>query len=84
MGHRNGIAQVSAEAGFETIAQEINSEYLSKGLKSIDDSLNRGVSKGKYDKAYKDAVTTRMKGITDVGELTTAILSSRLFPKILS
>ena len=65
----NGIAQVSAEAGCETIAQEINSEYLSKGLKAIDNSLNRGVSKGKYDKAYKDAVMTRIKGTTDLAEL---------------
>ncbi len=65
----SGIAQVSAEAGCETIGQEINSEYLSKGLKTIDDSLNRGLSKGRYDKAYKDAVMTRIKGTTDISEL---------------
>jgi 3-hydroxybutyryl-CoA dehydrogenase len=65
----SGIAQVSAEAGCETIGQEINAEYLSKGLKTIDDSLNRGLSKGRYDKAYKDAVMTRIKGTTDISEL---------------
>lgn len=65
----NGIAQVSAEGGCETIGQEINSEYLSKGLKAIDDSLSRGVSKGRYDKSYKDTVMARIKGTTDIGEL---------------
>lgn len=65
----SGIAQVSAEAGYEIIGQEINSEYLNKGIRIIDDSLNRGVSKGKYDETYKDAVVTRIKGTTDISEL---------------
>jgi len=65
----NGIAQVTAEAGFETVGYEIGSELLTKGLKTIDSTLNRGVSKGKYDKSYKDAVMARIKGTTDLSAL---------------
>jgi len=65
----SGIAQVSAEAGYETLGQEINLEYLNKGMKTIEDSLNRGLAKGKYDKSYKDEVMRRIRGTTDINEL---------------
>ena len=31
----SGIAQISAEAGYETFGLEINLEYLDKGMKTI-------------------------------------------------
>lgn len=65
----SGIAQVSAEAGYETLGREISPEYLSKGVGSIEESLNRGVIKGKYEKSYKDEVMGRLKGTTDLSEL---------------
>ena len=65
----SGIAQTSAEAGYEVLGQEINAEYLNKGLKTVDNFLNRGVSKGKYDSAYRESVMTRIKGTTELGEL---------------
>lgn len=65
----SGIAQVCAEAGYITVGQEIDSEYLKKGLKTINDSLDRGLSKGKFDKSYKDEVTGRIEGTTDISKL---------------
>lgn len=66
----SGIAQVSAEAGYETLGHEINQEYLSKGMKIIEESLNRGIAKGKYEKSYKDEVMRKLKGTTDLKELS--------------
>ena len=65
----SGIAQVSAEAGYETVGLEINAEYLSKGLRIIEDLLDKGIAKGKYEKSYKDIVMGKLKGTTDVNEL---------------
>jgi 3-hydroxybutyryl-CoA dehydrogenase len=65
----SGIAQVSVEAGYETLGLEINIDYLNKGIRIIEDSLNRGVAKGKYEKSYKDEVTRRLKGTTEINEL---------------
>jgi len=66
----SGIAQISAEAGFDTLGHEINLEYLNKGIKIIEDSLNRGIAKGKYEKSYKDEVLAKLKGATDPKELS--------------
>ncbi len=64
-----GIAQVTAEAGFETLGQEISPEYLKRGIGTIEDFLSKGVAKGKYEKSYKDEVMGRLKGTTNLSEL---------------
>lgn len=65
----SGIAQVTAEAGYETLGQEINSDYLSKGMNSIEGFLERGIAKGKYEKSYKDGVMKNLQGTTDLNDL---------------
>ena len=65
-----GIAQVTAEAGFETVGQEVSQEYLNKGMKGIEDALIRGIAKGKYDESHRNAVIKRLKGTTDIKELS--------------
>ena len=42
-----GIAQVCAQAGYQTVVSEVNEELLSKGLGSIGVSLARSVEKGR-------------------------------------
>jgi 3-hydroxybutyryl-CoA dehydrogenase len=64
-----GIAQVAAESGIKTVGHEISEEYLSKGLGGIEAALKRGVAKGKYDEAHKNAVMKRLKGTTELKEL---------------
>jgi 3-hydroxybutyryl-CoA dehydrogenase len=64
-----GIAQVAAEAGFETVGQEISQEYVNKGIGGIEDALNKGIAKGKYDAAQKKAVMGRLEGTTDIKKL---------------
>ena len=38
----NGIAQVSAEAGYNVTMSDIKDEFIKKGLASIEKSLDRG------------------------------------------
>ena len=64
-----GIAQVAAEAGFETVAQEITEEYLKKGMNVIEGAFERGIAKGKYDESHKNAVMKRLKGTTELTDL---------------
>jgi len=42
----SGIAQVSAQAGFQTVVREVNAELVEKGLKGIEKNLARLVEKG--------------------------------------
>ena len=58
MGH--GIAQVSAEAGFDVVVSEVSQEALDKGVAKIEKQLVRAVEKGKLDQAEADAVRARI------------------------
>ena len=60
-----GITQVCAQAGYQVIVSEINSELLNKGLKSIDSRLGRDVEKGRLSPQDKDGILNRIKGTTD-------------------
>ena len=56
-----GIAQVSAQAGYDTVQYDINMDLVNKGLKVIENNLERDVSKGKKTKEEKEAVMGRIK-----------------------
>ncbi|NMA63719.1 MAG: 3-hydroxybutyryl-CoA dehydrogenase [Syntrophomonadaceae bacterium] len=56
-----GIAQVSAQAGYETVLYDINMELVDKGLAVMDKNLSRNVDKGKITGDEKDAILGRIK-----------------------
>jgi len=60
-----GIAQVSAQSGYEVVASEINEELLNKGLAAINSILTRSVDKGRISQEDKDATLARIKGTTN-------------------
>ncbi len=60
-----GVTQVCAQAGYQVIVSEINSELLNKGLKFIDSRLGRDVEKGRLSSQDKDDILNRIKGTTD-------------------
>jgi 3-hydroxybutyryl-CoA dehydrogenase len=66
MGH--GIAQVSAEAGFDVVVSEVSQEALDKGIGKIEKQLARAVEKGKADQADADAVLGRIQGTLDLAD----------------
>ncbi|MEA2568979.1 MAG: 3-hydroxybutyryl-CoA dehydrogenase [Acidobacteriota bacterium] len=65
----SGIAQVAAQAGYETIVREVEQKFLDKGLAGIDKSLAKFVEKGKMQASDKDACMGRLKGTTSLDDL---------------
>lgn len=56
-----GIAQVSAQAGFDTVQYDINMDLVNKGMALIKKNLSREVEKGKRSQEDADAVFGRIK-----------------------
>src|SRR4051812_46996231 len=65
----SGIAQVAAQAGYETVAREVAQKFLDKGLGGIGKSLGKFVAKGKMQQADMDACMARLKGTTTLDDL---------------
>lgn len=63
-----GIAEVSAKAGYDVVASEINKELLDKGMAAVGQSLAKAVEKGKMTAADKDKVISKIKGTTDMND----------------
>jgi len=59
-----GIAQVAATNGYDVVMRDIETEYVERGFDSIEDSLDRFVSKDKLTEDEKDAVLGRIEGTT--------------------
>jgi 3-hydroxybutyryl-CoA dehydrogenase len=68
MGH--GIAQVSAQAGYDVVVREVDQEVLDKGLGRIEKQLARAVEKGKLEQPDADAVRGRIKGTLEYADLS--------------
>ncbi len=62
----SGIAQVSAQAGFEVILMDLNKELVQKGMSSIEKNLQRGVEKGKMKVEEKEAILSKIQAVTDL------------------
>jgi 3-hydroxybutyryl-CoA dehydrogenase len=63
MGH--GIAQVSAQAGYDVVVREVDERKLEGGLGKIQKQLGRAVEKGKMEQSQADEVMGRIKGTLD-------------------
>jgi 3-hydroxybutyryl-CoA dehydrogenase len=66
MGH--GIAQVSAQAGYEVVLRELDQERLDKGIGKIEKQLSRSVERGKLEQADADAVRGRLAPTLDYAD----------------
>lgn len=67
MGH--GIAQVAAQAGYQTVLYDVSRELVDKGLARITGNLNQGISKGKVTAEEKDATLSRLTATAELKEL---------------
>jgi 3-hydroxybutyryl-CoA dehydrogenase len=79
----NGIAQVSAAAGYEVIMSDIKEEFVKKGIETISKSLDRGVKKGTMTEAEKAAIMGRIKTTTDNKDAKDADLVIEAAPEIM-
>jgi 3-hydroxybutyryl-CoA dehydrogenase len=66
MGH--GIAQVSAEAGYDVVLREVDEGRLQKGIGRIEKQLARAVEKGKAEQSQADEVRGRIQGTLDYSD----------------
>jgi len=65
----SGIAQVAAQAGYETIVREVEQKFLDKGFAGIQKSLGRFVEKGTLSTGDRDAALGRLKPTTNLTDL---------------
>ena len=65
-----GIAQVSAQAGYDVVVSEINDELLKKGLASLNSALSKSVQKEKITQQDMDATLARIKGTTSMSDFS--------------
>lgn len=64
----SGIAQVCAQAGYDTLVREIDQRFLDKGFERVDGSLARLVKGGKLAEADAKAARGRLRGTTSLAD----------------
>jgi 3-hydroxybutyryl-CoA dehydrogenase len=79
----NGIAQVTAQAGYNVIMTDIKEEFCAKGLATIAGSLDRQIKKGTLQETDKKAILARIKTTCDLKEVKAAQLVIESAPEIL-
>jgi 3-hydroxybutyryl-CoA dehydrogenase len=67
-----GITQVSAQAGYNVIAVDIEDKIIQGALKTMDKFMTKSVEKGKLTAEDKAAALARIKGSTNIGDLKDA------------
>lgn len=66
----SGIAQISAQSGYEVIVREISDDLLDKGLATIKKVLSKGVEKGKMAQEDMDKAISRIRGTTKMEDFS--------------
>jgi 3-hydroxybutyryl-CoA dehydrogenase len=70
----NGIAQVAARAGFNVVMRDVSEDFLARGVKAIDKSLQRDVDKERLTADEKQAIAGRIRTTTDLADLRDAFI----------
>ncbi|MFB6207093.1 MAG: 3-hydroxyacyl-CoA dehydrogenase family protein [Haloglomus sp.] len=77
----NGIAQVSATAGYDVVMRDVEAALVERGMDAIDDSLSRLVRKETITADEADAARERITGTTDLDDLAAADLVVEAAPE---
>ncbi|MCZ6898617.1 MAG: 3-hydroxyacyl-CoA dehydrogenase NAD-binding domain-containing protein [Bacteroidetes bacterium] len=64
-----GIAQVAAMAGFETLLFDINKRIIDKAFKQIRNNLDKGISRGKVTKQHKEQTLTKLHSTSELSKV---------------
>jgi 3-hydroxybutyryl-CoA dehydrogenase len=65
----SGIAQVTAQAGYDTVVREVSDELCERGLGGITKQLGKQVEKGKLAAEERDSILGRLRGTTRLEDL---------------
>ncbi len=77
----SGIAQVAAQAGFQTIQFDLNPDMVEKGKQSIQAGLSKMVEKGRMTLADKDAILNRILFTSDIQQCKADIIIEAIIEK---
>lgn len=69
-----GIAQVAARAGFEVVMRDVAEEFLARGMRAIDKSLQRDVDKERLTAKEKGEIAERVRTTTDLAAFSDAFI----------
>src|SRR5438874_13149459 len=64
-----GIAQLSVQGGYATVAREVSDELAQRGRTTIDRYLGRGVERGRLSQDERDAALGRLELTTELSDL---------------
>jgi 3-hydroxybutyryl-CoA dehydrogenase len=65
----SGITEVCARAGYHVIVREVSDDLLQRGIARIDESMARGVSRGKLSDEERKAARARIRGTVALRDL---------------
>jgi 3-hydroxybutyryl-CoA dehydrogenase len=65
----NGIAQAAAQAGYNVVMRDVESQLVDRGLKNIDKFLAKSIEKGKITADDKNALMGKIKGTTKMEDM---------------
>lgn len=77
-----GIAQVSAQAGFDTIVYDVNKEALVKAHNQIDKSLHTLETKGKIKDGDREAISSRLRFSSDLNDCSAELFIEAIAEKL--
>ncbi|MGB9734986.1 MAG: 3-hydroxyacyl-CoA dehydrogenase family protein [bacterium] len=80
----SGIAQVISSVGKSVILYDIKEEYLQRGIKNIQTSLDKFVQKGKLSTQERDAAISRIKLTTNFNDIGSAEFVIEAIPEDLN
>lgn len=66
----SGIAQVASAAGFDVVLNDIEDQYLDRGISAISSSLDRMVKKEKISAEEKNAILNRIVRSTNLDDFS--------------
>lgn len=63
-----GIAQLAAQNGFRVVLEDINEEYVTSGLKNIQERLENRINEGKITSVDREKILSRIRISTNLEE----------------
>ncbi|MBN1176898.1 MAG: 3-hydroxybutyryl-CoA dehydrogenase [Dehalococcoidales bacterium] len=79
----NGIAQVTAQAGYNVTMSDIQDEFISRGMAAIEKSLDRMIKKDTLQESEKEAIMSRIKTTLDMNDAKDADLVIEAAPEVI-
>jgi 3-hydroxybutyryl-CoA dehydrogenase len=79
----NGIAQVSAQAGYSVTMSDIKDEFIEKGMAAIEKSLDRMIKKETLQESQKKEIMSRIKTTLDMSDAKDADMVIEAAPEVI-